>query len=56
MIVHDRLIPPEALERARAEAELVYAGKEGGGASASQEEIERLLVEHGRDPRGRSSD
>ncbi len=51
VIVHDRLIPPEALERARPEAELVYAGKEGGGESVSQAETERLLVEHGRDPR-----
>jgi uroporphyrinogen III methyltransferase / synthase len=51
VIVHDRLIPPEALERARPEAELIYAGKEGGGESVSQAETERLLVEHGRDPR-----
>src|SRR5947209_11912456 len=50
VIVHDRLIPPEALELARPEAELVYAGKEGGGESASQEEIQRLLIDRGRDP------
>lgn len=48
VIVHDRLIPPEALEHAGPHAEVIYAGKEGGGASASQEEIERLLVERGR--------
>jgi len=51
VIVHDRLIPPEALQLARPGAELVYAGKEGGGESVSQAETERLLIEHGRDPR-----
>jgi uroporphyrinogen III methyltransferase/synthase len=48
VIVHDRLIPREALASARPDAELIYAGKEGGGPSSSQEEIDALLVEHGR--------
>ena len=47
VIVYDRLIPAGALDGAHADAELVYAGKEGGGPSVSQAEIERLLVEHG---------
>jgi uroporphyrinogen III methyltransferase/synthase len=47
VIVYDRLIPTSALDGARADAELVYAGKEGGGPSVSQTEIERLLLEHG---------
>jgi uroporphyrinogen III methyltransferase/synthase len=47
VIVHDRLIPATALDGARADAQLLYAGKEGGGPSASQEEIEALLLEHG---------
>jgi uroporphyrinogen III methyltransferase/synthase len=47
VIVYDRLIPPGALAGARDDAELVYAGKQGGGESTDQEEIERLLVEHG---------
>jgi uroporphyrinogen III methyltransferase/synthase len=47
VIVYDRLIPVTALDGARADAQLVYAGKEGGGPSASQEEIEALLLEHG---------
>jgi uroporphyrinogen III methyltransferase / synthase len=47
VIVYDRLIPPSALEGARPDAELIYAGKEGGGPSMPQAEIERLLVEHG---------
>jgi uroporphyrinogen III methyltransferase / synthase len=48
VIVYDRLIPDDALATARPDAELVYAGKEGGGASMPQSEIEALLVEHGR--------
>jgi uroporphyrinogen III methyltransferase/synthase len=48
VIVYDRLIPATALDGARAGAQLVYAGKEGGGPSVSQDEIQRLLLEHGR--------
>ena len=48
VIVHDRLIPPGALAGARADAQVVYAGKQGGAESVSQAEIERLLIEHGR--------
>lgn len=47
VIVYDRLIPATALDGARADAQLLYAGKEGGGPSASQEEIEAMLLEHG---------
>lgn len=47
VIVYDRLIPESALDGARPEAELVYAGKEGGGPSMPQAEIDRLLLEHG---------
>jgi uroporphyrinogen III methyltransferase/synthase len=47
VIVYDRLIPATALDGARGDALRVYAGKEGGGPSASQEEIGRLLVAHG---------
>ena len=58
-ILYDRLIPPAALEGARPDAELLYVGKEGGGASVPQEQTEALLVErgargtHGRAPEGR---
>ncbi len=48
VIVYDRLIPDTALDGARRDAELLYAGKEGGGPSVSQSEIEGLLVHHGR--------
>ena len=47
VIVYDRLIPDTALQGARSDAELIYAGKEGGGPSVGQAEIERLLLEHG---------
>jgi uroporphyrinogen III methyltransferase/synthase len=48
VIMYDRLIPVSALDHARSDAEVVYVGKEGGGPSMPQEEIERLLVEHAR--------
>ena len=48
VILHDRLIPPEALAGARSGAEVIYVGKEGGGPQMPQAEIDRLLVEHGR--------
>src|SRR4051812_3202693 len=48
VVLHDRLIPPGALRHARPGAELVYVGKQGGGPQMPQEEIDRLLVEHGR--------
>jgi uroporphyrinogen III methyltransferase / synthase len=47
VIIYDRLIPATALDGARADALRIYAGKEGGGPSVSQEEIDGLLVEHG---------
>jgi uroporphyrinogen III methyltransferase/synthase len=47
VIVYDRLIPAEALDGARPDAELIYVGKEGGGESMSQGQINRLLVERG---------
>jgi uroporphyrinogen III methyltransferase/synthase len=47
VILYDRLIPPGALEGARADAELVYVGKVGGGPQMPQAEIDRLLVQHG---------
>ncbi len=60
VIVYDRLIPDSALDGARADAELIYVGKEGGApaslggaaerhtpGSASQDDIAQRLVEHG---------
>jgi uroporphyrinogen III methyltransferase/synthase len=48
VVLYDRLIPDSALAGARAGAELVYVGKEGGGPSMAQDEIERTLLEHAR--------
>ena len=47
VIVYDRLIPVTALDGARPDAELIYAGKEGGGPSVSQDEIVARLLEYG---------
>jgi uroporphyrinogen III methyltransferase/synthase len=44
VILYDRLIPGEALSGARADAELAYVGKKGGGPSADQQEIETLML------------
>jgi uroporphyrinogen III methyltransferase / synthase len=45
VILYDRLIGAGALDGARADAELVFVGKEGGGASVPQELTETLMVE-----------
>jgi uroporphyrinogen III methyltransferase / synthase len=45
VILYDRLIPAEALEGARHDAELLFVGKEGGGPSVPQEETESLMVQ-----------
>jgi uroporphyrinogen III methyltransferase/synthase len=44
VILYDRLIPTEALDGARDGAELLFVGKEGGGASVPQEQTEALMV------------
>ena len=44
VILYDRLIPSAALDGARADAELLFVGKEGGGASVPQEQTEALMV------------
>jgi uroporphyrinogen III methyltransferase / synthase len=51
VILHDRLIPAGALDGARDDAELVGVGKEAGGRSTPQEEIERLMVQRAREGR-----
>jgi len=48
VILHDRLIPAEALAGARRDAELHYVGKQGGGPQMPQAEIHRLIVERAR--------
>jgi uroporphyrinogen III methyltransferase/synthase len=44
-ILYDRLIPAQALEGARAEAELLFVGKEGGGVSVPQDQTQALMIE-----------
>ena len=45
VIVYDHLVNPEMLGWARDDAEIIYAGKEAGEHSLSQEEINALLIE-----------
>jgi len=45
VILHDRLIPIEALAGAREDAEVIDVGKVGGGEQVPQEETTRLLLE-----------
>ncbi|HEY2537862.1 MAG TPA: uroporphyrinogen-III C-methyltransferase [Solirubrobacteraceae bacterium] len=47
-ILYDRLIPPSALDGARADAELLFVGKEGGGDSVPQQETEELMIDRAR--------
>jgi uroporphyrinogen III methyltransferase/synthase len=44
VILYDRLIPAEALEGARTDAEVLFVGKEGGGPSVPQEQTEALML------------
>src|SRR3954453_11391643 len=46
-ILYDRLIPPGALDGARGDAQLIYVGKQPGGHSMSQQDINARLVELG---------
>jgi uroporphyrinogen III methyltransferase/synthase len=48
VILHDRLIPAGVLEAARPDAEIVFVGKQGGGAQVSQAETNRLLLDRAR--------
>jgi uroporphyrinogen III methyltransferase/synthase len=49
VIVYDRLIPESALDGARPDAELLFAGKQGGGEQVPQEQTEALLLERARE-------
>jgi uroporphyrinogen III methyltransferase / synthase len=51
VILYDRLIPREALDGARSDAELLFVGKEGGGASVPQDETEQLMAARAREGR-----
>lgn len=51
VIFYDRLIPPDALAGAREDAELVYVGKMPGTVHNPQQDINRRIVEAGREGR-----
>ena len=44
VVVYDYLVAPDILGYARADARLIYVGKQGGHHTASQDEINRILV------------
>jgi uroporphyrinogen III methyltransferase/synthase len=48
VILYDRLVGPGALDGARADAELLFVGKQGGGEAVPQERTEELMLEHAR--------
>ena len=47
-ILYDRLIPAAALDGARADAELLFVGKQGGGDSVPQAQTEELILARAR--------
>lgn len=49
IVIHDRLVSDEVLELARREAVRVEVGKTPFGASWSQDDINRLIVDHARE-------
>jgi uroporphyrinogen III methyltransferase / synthase len=48
VVLHDKLIPLEALDVVRPDAEVIDVGKIGGGAQVPQDATNALLVEHAR--------
>ena len=49
VVLHDRLIDLHLLEEARADAEIIYAGKEAGDEDLQQEYIQSLMIEKARE-------
>jgi uroporphyrinogen III methyltransferase / synthase len=50
-ILYDRLIPKQALDGAREDAELLFVGKQGGGDSVPQEHTQALMIARAREGR-----
>ena len=48
VVLHDKLIPAEALDGVRADAEVIDVGKIGGGHQVPQDVTEDLMSEHAR--------
>ena len=51
VVLHDQLIPREALDLVRASAEVIDVGKRGGGEQVPQDETNELLVRLAREDR-----
>jgi uroporphyrinogen III methyltransferase/synthase len=49
VVLHDQLIPHEALDLVRAGAEVIDVGKRGGGAQVPQDDTNTLLLRHAQD-------
>jgi uroporphyrinogen III methyltransferase/synthase len=49
VVLYDRLIPDGALDGVRADAELVYVGKQGGAAAVAQSDTEELMLARARE-------
>jgi uroporphyrinogen III methyltransferase / synthase len=49
VVLHDQLIPQEALDLVRTGAEVIDVGKRGGGEQVPQDETNELLVRHARE-------
>jgi len=48
VVLHDRLVHPDVLAKARRDATCIDVGKQGGGLHVPQEHTHRLLLEHAR--------
>jgi uroporphyrinogen III methyltransferase/synthase len=49
VVLYDRLIPEGALDGVRADAELIYVGKQGGAAAVAQSDTEELMLARARE-------
>jgi uroporphyrin-III C-methyltransferase/precorrin-2 dehydrogenase/sirohydrochlorin ferrochelatase len=46
VVLHDRLVSPAVLDMARRDAERICVGKASGSVGSTQEQINRLLIDH----------
>lgn len=48
VIIHDKLVSPQVLDRARRDARRIYVGKSRGDHSVPQDQIEQLMIDEAR--------
>ena len=48
VIIHDKLVSPQVLDRARRDARRIYVGKARGDHSVPQDQIEQLMIDEAR--------